>query len=359
MKAIIKRELFNYWKNPVFYLGILIALAAMYMILSPYLNLHKWDTDGQIKEVSVDEIGDVDIMDGYIPVSEEEKIEGGLLKVQEELIQFGEMSKEAASAVVRDVREHAGSVSEVCQYLEDKYNYSFKSAYYHMEESGIRRATAQEANAFLDQVFKEHGYSWYFARKFADFGGLFLIIFAAVVMAFLFLQDTKKDMYELLHTKPVTAAGYVLGKIAGGFLVLVQVLALFTVFFTVLCVRQGRAQGFPVAVWDLAAAATVYILPNLFLVTAVYAGTALLFKNPLPALPALFVYVVYSNMGSRNAQGIYGYYGRPLAIMVRFPGRFLETALPPYVMLNQLCLILAAVVVTMLCVRIWKRRRFY
>lgn len=359
MKAIIKRELCNYWKNPVFYLGILIALAAMYMILSPYLSLHRWDNDGQIKAVSLEEIGDVDIMDGYIPTSEEEKIEGGLLKVQEELIKYWEMSKEEASAIVKDAEAHGDSVIEVCQYLEDQYNYSFKSAYYHMEESGIRQATAQEANDFLDQVFKEQRYSWYFARKFADFGGLFLIIFAAVMMAFLFLQDTKRDMYELLHTKPITAAGYVLGKIAGGLLALVQVLALFTVFFTVLCVFQGREQGFPVAVWELAAAAVIYILPNLFMVTAVYAGTALLFKNPLPALPALFLYVVYSNMGSRNAQGIYDYYGRPLAIMVRFPGRFLETAPPPYVLLNQMFLILAAAVVTMLCVRIWKRRRFY
>ena len=87
-----------------------------------------------------------------------------------------------------------------------------------------------------------------------------------------------------------------LGKIAGGLLALVQVLALFTVFFTVLCVFQGREQGFPVAVWELAAAAVIYILPNLFMVTAVYAGTALLFKNPLPALPALFLYVVYLSL---------------------------------------------------------------
>ena len=359
MTAIIKREFKNYLKNPIYYVGALIVLIGMYQLLAPYLNLHRWESDGQINAVDADEIADTDIMDGYIPASYEEKIDGGLQKVWEELTEYWDMSGEEASAVVQDARAHASSIDGICQYLEDTYNFSYRSAYFHFEESALKQGTAREANAYLDQVFSQHRYSWFFARKFADFGGLFIIIFAAVAMAFLFMQDTKRDTYELLHTKPVSAVSYVSGKIAGGFLAMLQVTALVTLVFTILCVRQGREQGFPVAVWDLAAAAVVYILPNLFMITAVYAGTALLFKNPLPALPALFLYVVYSNMGSRNAQGIFDYYGRPLSIMVRFPGRFLETGLTPYVMLNQIFLIIAGAAVAVLCVRIWKRRRFY
>ena len=359
MKAIIKRELKNYLKNPVYYLGALIVLISMYQVLAPYLNLHRWENDSQIKAVGTEQLGDADIMDGYVPAGVEEQIDGGLQKVREELMLYWEMSEEEASAVIADVKAHESTVDGICQYLEDEYNYSYRSTFYYMEESSIRPGTAQELNDYLDEVFAQHGYSWFFARKFADFGGLYIIIFAAVLMAFLFMQDTKRDTYELLHTKPVTAVGYVAGKITGGFLVLLQVVALMTVIFTILCIRQGRAQGFPVSVWDPAVAAVIYILPNLFLIVAVYAGTALLFRNPLPALPALFLYVVYSNMGSSNAHGIYNYYGRPLAVMVRFPGRFLETAPTPYVMLNQIFLIIAAVLVTAVCVRIWKRRRFY
>ena len=43
-----------------------------------------------------------------------------------------------------------------------------------------------------------HSYSWYFGRKFADFGGLYLGFFSAVLLAFLFIRDTKRDTYELL-----------------------------------------------------------------------------------------------------------------------------------------------------------------
>ena len=38
-----------------------------------------------------------------------------------------------------------------------------------------------------------------------------------VVLSFLFIQDTRKNTYELLHTKPVTAIQYICGKVISGF----------------------------------------------------------------------------------------------------------------------------------------------
>ena len=55
------------------------------------------------------------------------------------------------------------------------------------------------------------------------------------------------------------------------------------------------------------------------MIVSVYTLISLLFKNPLPGVPLLILYMVYSNMGGRNAEGVYGYWGRPFAIMVRFP----------------------------------------
>ena len=69
--------------------------------------------------------------------------------------------------------------------------------------------------------------------------------------------------------------------------------------------------------------------------------------------------LVYSNMGSIGPDGQYGYYGKPLAIVVRFPGKFFDTAPPPMVFWNQLFLLAAAAAVTMLAVQVWKRRRVY
>ena len=95
------------------------------------------------------------------------------------------------------------------------------------------------------------------------------------------------------------------------------------------------------------------------MVICVYALTALLFKNPLPAAPLLILYMVYSNMGSIGPDGTYGYYGRPLAIMVRFPGLFLDTAPPPLALMNQTVLLFVSAGIIWICVKLWKKRRVY
>lgn len=68
-------------------------------------------------------------------------------------------------------------------------------------------------------------------------------------------------------------------------------------------------------------------------IVCVYGLISLLFKNVLSAVPFLILYMVYSNAGNRNVEGVYGYYGRPLAIMVWFPGRFFDTVSPPMALL--------------------------
>ena len=56
--------------------------------------------------------------------------------------------------------------------------------------------------------------------------------------------------------------------------------------------------------------------------THLYTITALIFKNPLPAAPILFLHIIDSNMLTMKNDI---YYMRPFSIMVRFPGRFFET----------------------------------
>ena len=183
--------------------------------------------------------------------------------------------------------------------------------------------------------------------------------FATVLLSVLFMQDTRRNTYELLHTKPVSAGKYLSGKVGGGFAVCLIILAALNLIFFGICLASTRNSGFEVRLTDFLVASCFYILPNMLMIVSVYSLISLLFKSPLPAVPFLFLYIVYSNMGSRNAEGIYGYYGRPLAIMVRFPGGFFDTAPPPMALLNQSFLILDAICIIFLSMQIWKRRRVY
>lgn len=180
---------------------------------------------------------------------------------------------------------------------------------------------------------------------------------ATILLAVLFMQDMRKNTYELLHTKPVSATQYIIGKVTGGFLIILIILGILNLVFWAASIICTSGNGFEIRLTDFLLATCLYVLPNMLMIVSVYTIVALLFKNPLPAVPLLVLYMIYSNMGGRNAEGVYGYYGRPLAIMVRFPAMFFDVAPPPLAMVNQLSLLIASAGIILIGIQLWRRRR--
>ncbi len=354
MKAIAERELRNYLKRPLFWLGVLIVILGVYREVKPYLMIHYVDSEDEIKELVQDSpVTDADIIDGYVPTKEEDRRQRWEEIIQKALVLEFQIEKTEAEAIIEEMKDM--DVKEASEYLEREYH--FYNTFYSYEDTRYHQGTKEEINAYIKSKLEQRSFSSYFSKKFADFAGLFMGFFATVMLAVLFWQDTRKNTYELLHTKPVSAGKYVFGKIAGGFLVCMVVLAILNLVFWIICCIFTGSSGFEVNLIDFLLATGLYILPNMLMVVCVYALISLLFKNPLPAVPLLILYMIYSNMGSKNAEGIFGYYGRPLAIMVRFPGQFFDTTPPPMAMMNQSFLILASVGVFLLCVWLWKKRK--
>lgn len=360
MIAIIKRELKNYMKNPVFWLGLIFILAEVFQILQPYLKLHYFSQQElDALEMPTSAVTDWEITEGFIPATKEERMEYVYDSMEQDMVESVGMDAGEVKGLIDRMRGNNMTAEEAQQYLEERGYSLFNYVEFFWQNSQYRRGNMQEVNAYIEGYLAQHSFSYYFGRKYADFCGLFMGFFATVLLAFLFIRDSKSDTYELLHTKPVSAAGYVCGKIAGGFLGMCIVWGILTLLFGALSGFYGRRNGLPVNFFDFLVPAVIYVLPNMLMITCIYALVALLFKNPLPAVPAMFLYLIYSNMGSRGPDGKYGYYGRPLAIMVRFPGRFFDTTPPPMALLNQLFLIGAAAMIMLLCICIWKRRRVY
>ena len=353
MSVIMRREIKNFLKRPLFWVGVFIVVLGVFQDVRPYLGISYVSSDKEISLNTPSTIDDADITDGYIPTNEEDRRKMWEEGIQKNLVSEFEMGQEEAEAVIEEMK--GMDIQEACEYLETKYHYY--KAIYAYEDTELHQGTAEEINSYIEDKLESHRFSYYFSRKFADFSGLYMGFFAAVMLAALFWQDTRKNTYELLHTKPVRVGQYVLGKAAGGFLVCLIVLAILNLIFWAACCIFTKGSGFEVNLVDFLVATGLYILPNMLMIVCVYGLISLLFKNPLPAVPLLILYMVYSNTGSRNAEGVYGYYGRPLAIMVRFPGRFFDTAEPPMVLLNQSFLILAAIVIILICIQLWKRRR--
>ncbi|MGI6006652.1 MAG: ABC transporter permease [Ruminococcus sp.] len=354
MRGIIKNVWKDYLKNPLLWIGMVLVLAGVYQTLEPYLNIRYFHSDQEIEAFRDSSRIDAYVSEGWIPATPEKQRRLWEEEIRDTLISYFGLSEDRAEDVIRKTADM--DIEEACRYLEEKYQYY--NTEYTYEDCAYYQGTAREVNAYLDREMAKHRFSWYFSRKFADFAGLYLIFFASVILAFLYLWDTRKNTYELLHTKPIEARQYILGKAAGGLLILFFVLAILTAVFFVLCALTAQRSGFAVSVLDFLYASAVYILPNLVMIVAVYTFIAMVFRNPLPAVPLLILYVIYSNMGSVNAQGEYVYSGRPLAVMVRFPGAFFDTAPPSMVIWNQAGLLAASVILLGAGIRIWKRRRY-
>lgn len=357
MKAVIKREIKNFMKNPIIWIGVVVVLVMIYPILSPYLTIGYFKSQQEVEKLEEPEhLDDVDILDGYIVTEEAQQYELGLEEIKRQLVEFGYTTKEDAEKTIHEIKENNMSFTDIDMLMAEKYEF-YDGQY--ILRNRIYKGNQTEINSYIDKKLAEKPFSYYFSMKFADFAGLFMCCFAAVLLAFLFIRDTKRDTYELLHAKPISAGEYIAGKIMGGFCSMLIILAILDVVFTGLCMFHGMTAGLPVRVWDLFFASIVYIIPNILMITCVYALTALVFKNPLPGFPVIFLYIIYSNMGSIGPDGQYGYYGRHLAIMVRFPERFFENAPLDIVPYNQVFLIAASLLIITVCIWIWKKRRVY
>ncbi len=353
MKAIIRREILNYLKRPLFWIAIAVVIFGVFQQLNPYLNIHYITSEEELKNGYPETIHQGEIFEGYIPTSEEKHRELWEKTIQESLITDFGMNKGEVADVIQEM--NGMEIKEACGYLEEQYGYY--NTEYTWKNTAYRKGTMKEINSYISGQLEEHPFSYYFSRKFADFAGLFMGFAATVLLAVLFTQDMKKNTYELLHTKPISATQYVIGKVAGGFLICLIILGILNLIFWTACLICTSGNGFEIRLTDFLLAACLYILPNMLMIVCVYTIAALLFKNPLPAVPLLVLYMIYSNMGSRNAEGVYGYYGRPLAIMVRFPDTFFDVAPPPLAMVNQICLLFASAVIILIGIQFWRRRR--
>lgn len=354
MQSILKREVKNYMKNPLLWLGIAIGVLMVFQNVSPYLGIHYLEEGETIVNAYPETCRDGDVFEGYVPTKKGLRREMWEERIREVLISEFEMDNAEAQSVMDEMKEM--DFKTACAHLE---GYGFYDAYYEYENTACHKGTREEINSYIAEKLENRPFSYYFSRKFADFAGLFMGFFATVLLSVLFMQDTRRNTYELLHTKPVSAGKYLLGKVGGGFMVCLLTLAALNLIFFGLCLASVKSSGFEVHLTDFLLSTCFYILPNMLMIVSVYSLISLLFKSLLPAVPLLLLYMVYSNMGSRNAEGLYGYYGRPLAIMVRFPGGFFDTAPPPMALMNQSFLILAAVGISFLSAQIWKRRRVY
>jgi len=297
-------------------------------------------------------------MDGYIPYTEKEKknvYNKGFKTLKESLkVAFHKTDKEAET-IVQELKKKQFTIKEIGKYMKKKYGYENAESLFVTEPT--KKGTVGSVNNYIKQRFNEHSYSYYISLKFVDYMAVEIGFFCIILFCFSYINDTKKDIYELLHTKPIKPASYVFGKVIGSTSVMIAVIILISFLFNFIVMIHANKAHLPYEYWDLWRMVGVMLFPVVFSISAIYLFLSILCKNSLPAVPIILLYIIYSNMGTIGDDGIYGYSIKPVSLIVRFADLFLENILSARVVLNQFCILAFALLCCLLSTYLWKRRR--
>ena len=185
MIAIFKREVKNYLKRPLFWIGIVLVIYGVFDATSEYLTTHYLAQGEEIVNDYPDAIHSGDVYEGYIPANPEKHRELWHEKLKQVLMDEFEKSSSEAQAVI--VKLEDMDLEEAYTYLEKEYDWY--GTRYLYEDTTYYKGSPEEMNAYLDKKLETKTFSFYYSRKFADFTGLFMGFFATILLSVLFLQD--------------------------------------------------------------------------------------------------------------------------------------------------------------------------
>ena len=70
MIAVMKREIKNYLKRPLFWIGFFIVLAGVFHDLKPYMEIHYIRSEEEINRELPEYAAEGEITEGYVPFPE-------------------------------------------------------------------------------------------------------------------------------------------------------------------------------------------------------------------------------------------------------------------------------------------------
>ena len=150
MLAILKREIKNYLKHPLFWIGVIIVICGVYSNLSPYLDIRYLKPGETIVNDYPETIHSGEVYEGYVPSLPEERRYYFEKNTRELFMENWEMTPAEADAVIDEIKDM--SISEACEWLEQQYSYV--GAIHSYQMTAYKKGTADEINSYLAQVME-------------------------------------------------------------------------------------------------------------------------------------------------------------------------------------------------------------
>lgn len=356
MGFILRKELKYYFKRPLYYIGIVLVIISVFYNVRTYMNIQYYEQDKEFTELSYKKAEDVEIYDGYIPTTKEEQFQKGIDNIYNELVNQMMVDEEVAKKAVETIRNQNMDMDQIREYMSQNFNIHNIQPYF-INGTNYKLASVDEVNVYIKEKLSEERFSQYFGRKFADYMSVSIVFFSMVMLVFLCAKDFERDMYELLHTKPIKSYQFIIGKILGGIIAVGIAIVIITSIFDIFLMIHCYQNNLPGNWLDLWFYVLVCNIPAVIFISSLYIFITGIFKTSLPTIPIIVLFGIYSNIGKTLENGRYEYVQKPLSILTRFPNYFFDTSFNNSMWISQGLLIFIAVVLVGCSIYLWSRRR--
>ena len=113
MWSILKREVKNYVRSPLFWAGIAVGVLMVYQNVSPYLNIRYLAEGETIRNDYPQTVHYGDVYEGYVPTEKGLRREIWEEGIREALLSEFGMDKAGAQSVIEEMQEM--DILEACQ----------------------------------------------------------------------------------------------------------------------------------------------------------------------------------------------------------------------------------------------------
>lgn len=177
-----------------------------------------------------------------------------------------------------------------------------------------------------------------------------------ILISVFFSNELKKDTYELLHTKSFKSSNYFLSKVFGQVSAIILACIIVLIGLTICAIGTSKELHMDYNILCLFWRFSIFCIPTIIYISFFSCLISLIFKTPLPAVPILFLQVIYSNTGSTASDGSFIFAVRPLSLLSRFPGDLFNTVVKKEMYYNSILLLLVSLVILIASIQLWKRR---
>ncbi|BCN31125.1 hypothetical protein [Anaeromicropila herbilytica] len=345
---IFKNQVKSYSKNIFFYIGIIIVALVTYLNCAKYLNLHYIENESELENMYL--VDNEGIVAGRIPTTYSEKLDD----LYTYLRNIGTYEKEVEK-IQHHIEENSLDFREVYSYLEKEEGLKGISLEIERKYSE-KKGTMKEVNELISQYLSQGIFSEKISNKLIDFLSLWLAMITILISAFLFRNELKKDTYELLHTKSIKASNYILSKVLGQVVAIILACIVVLIGLTICSIETSKKLHVDYNILCLFWEFAIFCIPTIIYISSFSCLSSLIFKTPIPAIPILFLQVIYSNTGGTASDGSFVYVVRPLSLLNRFPGDLFKTVVEKEMYYNSILLLLVSLIILIASIQLWKRR---